>query len=112
MPQSQPNKIRNAVSSNNLELVGNNDLMSPRTGKSFDDSSDTSERWRFNREAHYGRFQQHQNQEESQNMRNLGFTAKFMGSNNFQEEVFNGVFYNLDAQVEQEFQYESADELY
>ena len=45
-------------------------------------------------------------------MRNFGFTAKFMGSNNFQEEVFNGVFYNLDAQVEQEFQYESADELY
>ena len=36
-------------------------------------------------------------------MRNFGFTAKFMGSNNFQEEVFNGVFYNLDAQIEQEF---------
>ena len=45
-------------------------------------------------------------------MRDFGFTAKFMGSNHFQEEVFNGVFYNLDAQIEQEFQYENAEELY
>jgi hypothetical protein len=45
-------------------------------------------------------------------MKNFGFTAKFMKSNNFQDEVFNGVFYNLDAQVEADFQYESINELY
>ena len=50
--------------------------------------------------------------ENSANMKDFGFTAKFMGSGHFLEEVFNGVFYNLDAQVEQEYQYESINELY
>lgn len=47
-------------------------------------------------------------------MRSMGLTAKLLGSlgQKEMEQVFNGVFYNLDAQVELEYQYQNQDELY
>lgn len=47
-------------------------------------------------------------------MRSMGLTAKLLGSlgTNDKEQVFNGVFYNLDATVELEYQYQNQDELY
>ena len=42
-------------------------------------------------------------------MKDLGLTAKLMGSmgRKEREQVFNGVYYNLDAQVEFEYIYEN-----
>jgi hypothetical protein len=39
------------------------------------------------------------------NMRSMGLTAKLLGSlgRKEMEQVFNGVYYNLDAQVELEY---------
>jgi serine/threonine protein kinase len=47
-------------------------------------------------------------------MKDLGLTAKLMGSmgRKEREQVFNGVYYNLDAQVEFEYIYENQNELY
>ena len=95
---------------------------SPRSNKSFDSSSNdslqnkyqsTAERYRIKRDRYYGQFQVHDEQFAS-NMRSMGLTAKLLGSlgQKEMEQVFNGVFYNLDAQVELEYQYQNQDELY
>ena len=61
---------------------------SPRSNKSFDDSSNvssdhpsrtSSERYRVHRDEYYGRFQVHDGEFQS-NMKDLGLTAKLMGS--------------------------------
>lgn len=65
------------------------------------------------RDRYYGQFQVHDEQYAS-NMRSMGLTAKLLGSlgRKEMEQVFNGVYYNLDAQVELEYQYQNQDELY
>jgi hypothetical protein len=56
----------------------------------------SQERKIFEREKHYGNFQNHKySVKQSPNMIGL---AKFHSTT--VEEVFNGIFYNLDAQVE------------